>query len=535
MCALDYRRRNESNGEGRRQRAERRVVDTVGGKLRGVTADGVSAFRGIPYGDTTLGGRFQQAAPARWTGVRDADRYGPSAPQIHPGATAVPIHLAWNFDSERRSEDCLVLNVFTPASNSWDTLPVMVFFHGGSFAHGSASPIGLDGRNLAEQGVVVVSINHRLNVFGHLYLGHYHERYADSGNVGLLDAVLALRWVRENISQFGGDPTSVTIFGQSGGGSKVAGLMAMPAAKGLFHRAIIQSASSMLRFATIEEAARNAHHLLEVLQSSRLSTLDDLPVKALLEAVPRTVAAAGGVDNFRPVIDGDHLPAQPFDADSIGLSSAVPLLIGWCETEQRAAFSLAPENYDQTREEALERVGRFLDVPRRVASTVMSTYARPRPHDSPGDLMTLIYGDHRYRRTVTRAAELRAATVEAPTYAYLLKWKSPVLGGSLRSPHMLCLPFVFRNVDHATEFVGRETDRYRLQEEMSQAWVAFARTGRPVCEKLPHWPRFSLSGRPTMVFDRHTAVENDPAAGERLILESCPPYMPAEAEGGRRH
>ncbi|MGW4335771.1 carboxylesterase/lipase family protein [Rhodococcus koreensis] len=528
--------RHGSGGTRGRHTPSRPVVDTAGGRVRGTTAGEVSVFKGIPYGNVAGGSRFRQAVPARWTGIRDSDRYGPSAPQVHPGAGAVPIHLAWIFDTERRSEDCLVLNVFAPADGGRHRAPVMVFFHGGGFANGSASPIGLDGRNLARRGIVVVSINHRLNVFGHLFLGLDDERYADSGNIGLLDVVLALRWVRENISQFGGDPCRVTIFGQSGGGSKVAGLMAMPAAEGLFHRAIIQSASSALRFATIEEAARNTHHLLEVLQidQSRLHAVADLPGKVLLEAVPATIAAAGGVDNFRPVIDGRHLPAQPFADDAIGTSSDIPLLMGWCETEQRAAFSLAPENFTQTWGQALERVGRFLDVPRTLASTVMSTYADGRPQDSPGDVMALVYGDHRYRRTATRAAELRVAAADAATYVYLVKWRSPVLGGSLRSPHMLCLPFVFRNVDHANKFVGTEPDRYRLQDEMSQAWVAFARTGSPDCAELPRWPRYSLPGRPTMVFDRHTAVEQDPAARERAVLESCPPYLPAEAEGGRR-
>jgi para-nitrobenzyl esterase len=426
--------------------------------------------------------------------------------------------------------------VYAPLEAIDHALPVMVFLHPGGFVNGSASPPGLDGTNLAGLGVVVVTINHRLNVFGHLYLGEHHADYAGSGNVAMLDIVAALRWVQRNVAQFGGNPQCVTIFGQSGGGSKVAALMAMPAATGLFHRAIIQSASSMLRFATLEEAARNTHHVLKELQLDRrpLHALQEIPVPALVASISRTIQSSGKRDEFRPVIDGIHLPDQPFSGSAPQPSAHVPLLMGWCETEQRAAFSLTPGVLDQDPPSALRRVARFLDVPVDLAAAVMDTYAAARPEDSPGDLMAMIYGDQRYRRTVTTAAERRVSDVtQAGTYMYLIRWRSPALGGLLRSPHFMCLPFVFRNVDLAHEFIGTGAEQYKLQEEISRTWVAFASTGDPG-NGLRLWPPYNLGERPTMIFDSESRVENDPAPDERRVLELCPPYVPAEAEGGSR-
>ncbi|MCH6470747.1 carboxylesterase/lipase family protein [Sinomonas terrae] len=512
------------------------IVETDSGAVRGSLVDEVRVFRGVPYGADTGGNRrFLPPQPVRWAGVFDAMAYGPTAPQPHPGALSVPLHLAWIFDSQPRSEDCLVLNVYAPREALDHAVPVMVFLHPGGFVNGSASPPGLDGTNLASLGVVVVTLNHRLNIFGHLYLGEHDGDYGGSGNVALLDIMAALRWVQRNIAQFGGDPGCVTVFGQSGGGSKVAALMAMPAARGLFHRAIIQSASSMLRFATLEEAARNTHHVLKELQLDRrrLRALHEIPVPELVASISRTIQSSGKRDEFRPVIDGIHLHDQPFSGSSQQLSADVPLLMGWCETEQRAAFSLTPDVLDQDPPSALQRVARFLDVPEDVAATVMDTYAAARPEDSPGDLMAMVYGDHRYRRTVTTAAERRATAPKAPTYMYLVRWRSPALGGLLRSPHFMCLPFAFRNVERAREFVGTGSDRFRLQEEMSRAWVAFASRGEPGNGMGP-WPSYNLRERPTMVFDRESCLENDPARDERRVLELCPPYIPAEGEGGSR-
>ncbi|WP_311215001.1 MULTISPECIES: carboxylesterase family protein [unclassified Arthrobacter] len=514
----------------------RPVVQTATGTLRGYFRDSVSVFKGVPYAADTGGrNRFRPPRPVNWPGIREAVHYGPTAPQLHPGTVGVPNHLAWIFDAEPRSEDCLVLNIYAPREPLNGPLPVMVFFHGGGFMNGSASPPGLDGTNLAKQGVVVVTINHRLNILGHLYLGGHHRDYQDSGNVGLLDALSALHWIQTNICQFGGDPRCVTIFGQSGGGSKVAALMAMPEATGLFHRAIIQSASSMLRFATLEEAEENTHNVLKALQLGKrqVEKLHDLPIEVLLAAVPAAIRACGQRDHFRPVIDGHTLPGQPF-ARGIQTCSDVPVLLGWCETEQRAALSLTPKIFEISHAECLQKVSHFLDVPEDKAATVLDTYAAERPDDSPGDLLAMVYGDHRYRRTVTTAADVLSVSATSPAYVYLLKWRSPAMEGLLRAPHMLCLPFVFRNVESARLFVGTAPDLSRLQEEMSGSWVAFAKTGNPSTPGFGSWPEYDPTNRPTMVFDQVSRVTRDPASAERLILEKLAPYKPAEGEGGRR-
>jgi para-nitrobenzyl esterase len=511
------------------------VVETAGGKVRGSTREGgTHIFKGSPYGAGTAGAnRFKLARPSRWVGVRDATQFGPSAPQAPAGVSGAE-HVRCVMDVGRHAEDCLVLNIFTANLESADPVPVMIYIHGGGFLYGSGAAAGTDGENLAERGVVLVSLNHRLGVFGHLYLGADGE-YRDSGNIGLIDIVMALQWVRDNISRFGGDPDNVTIFGQSGGGSKVAALLAMPKAHGLFHKAIIQSASSMLRMATIDEAERNARFFLDTLGSAgpRLGSLQRMPPECLVSAMQRAVVAAGGIDNFRPVVDGVTLPCQPFDRAALRLSKDVPVMLGWCETEQRMAFSLQRSELDQTFAQARARVANYLGVPEDDAASLLDVYRSGRGSDTPGDIMALIYGDHRYRRAVTRAAEVRAQT-GAASYLYLLRWRTPVLNGLLRSPHLLCLPFVFANVDRATELTGTGEDRYPLQEEMSGAWLQFAKTGSPNHPRIPRWEPYCLPERHTMTFDVETRSVKDPAADQRIAFEGLPAYLPAEAEGGRR-
>jgi len=514
------------------------VVGTSAGRVRGAVYQGVYSFKGIPYGaDTGGANRFQPPKPVQWSGVLDTYDYGPSAPQDHGPASPVP-HMAWMGETCRQSENCLVLNVFTASLDDTDRLPVMVWFHGGGFMVGTASAAGTDGSNLARRGVVLVSLNHRLNLFGHLYLGERETgKFADSGNVGMLDVVAALRWVKDNIECFGGDPDNVTIFGASGGGSKVGILMAIPRAQGLFHRAIVQSASSMLRVATLEDAERNTHYFLRELNlnQSNFESLSETPAERLLEARRNAVIAAGKVDNYRPVADGRSLPVHPFDGAASDVSAQVPLMLGWCETEQRLRFSLSPVEFQQSEEQARARVAAFLGISLPEAETLIDVYRSGRPMETPGDIMALIYGDHRYRRTVTRAAELKSQRCGAPVYLYMVSWKTPVLGGLLRSPHSLCMPFVFSNVDLAAGLVGTAADRYLLQEEMSGAWVKFAQSGNPNYQWLPTWKPYSAAERSTMVFDRSTRLIKDPAPEERIALENCPSYAPAETEGGRRH
>jgi para-nitrobenzyl esterase len=311
--------------------------------------------------------------------------------------------------------------------------------------------------------------------------------------------------------------------------------MAMPQAKGLFHKAIIQSASSMLSLATPEEAERNTHHFLATLglDRSRLRALHDLSAETLLKAMPLAVKAAGGVDNFRPVVDGRIVPCQPFDAEALELSAGIPLLTGWCENEQRLAFAPTPAVYRIDDAEAIARTASLVGVPTADAANLLDVYRSGRGGDSPGDLFTQVLGDHRYRRTVTRAAELKAATGGSPVHMYLLNWKSPVLDGLLRTPHTLCIAFAFSNVDLATGIAGTGADRYRLQDDMCSAWLAFARSGHPQHDRLPAWRPYSSTERATMVFDRESSVAADPLREERIAFEPFPRYAASIGEGAR--
>ena len=512
------------------------LIETTGGTVRGTVEQGIHAFRGIPYGGSTAGPlRFLPPRPRHWPGVLAATRFGARSPQIARWTAEAP-HLVWNRDTTPMGEDCLVLNVWSPTVGPAG-LPVMVFLHGGGYQMGSSGPAVTEGGCLASRGVVVVSLNHRLNVFGFLHLADAgDERYRESVNVGMLDIVAALRWVRDNIAAFGGDPGNVTVFGQSGGGSKVGVLMAMPAARGLFHRAIAQSASSMRRMATPEEAAAARDHLLAAvgLRPGGVAALAELPTDRLLAGMQQAVRDAGGIYDFRPVVDGTVLPTHPFDPLAPALGADVPMIVGWCETEQRLRFSLDPDVMNQTWASARRRIARFVGIPEDQAADLLETYRQGHPDDSPGDVMTQIYGDHRYRRTAIRAAELRAEAGHAATYAYRLSWRTPVGGGLLRSPHTLCLPFVFGTTDAAVGLVGEGDEQRKLEQQMADAWVAFARTGDPNHPGLAPWRPYSTSSRTTMVFDSDSRSEDDPGAAERRALEGCPPYLANETEGGRR-
>ena len=510
------------------------VVETSLGKIRGFVNDDVFVFKGVPYASGTGGAkRFMAPQPTSWPGVRDASAFGPRSPQ-NIADTDRP-YLTWLRDKTTCGEDCLVLNVFTPSLAQNASLPVMVYLHGGAFASGSAGAQGLDGSNLARRDVVVVTVNHRLNLFGFLYLGD-DEGGEYTPNVGMLDLVAALEWVKQNVAQFGGNPRSVTIFGQSGGGSKVATLMAMPSARGLFHKAIVQSASSLLKLATLEDADRNTHHFFKAmgLNRTKVRSLNEQSAEVLLRTMRVAIRESGGRDNYRPVVDGRIVLSQPFETEAITLSADVPLITGWCENEQRLTIATSPEVFECDSDVAMDYTSRALCVDRSDCEGVIDVYRNSRPTDSPGDLYAQIYGDFRYRQSVTRAAELKVKHGGAPAYLYMLSWKSPVLHGLLRSAHTLCIPFVFSNTDIAQGITGAGHDRYALQEEMVQAWVSFARCGDPNHHGMSTWPAYSTEQRLTMIFDRHTRVVNDPLSAERVALSVHKPYDPALGEGRLR-
>jgi para-nitrobenzyl esterase len=497
------------------------VADTTFGKIRGVDAGGIKTFKGIPYGANTAGkNRFMPPAPApKWTGMRDVLEFGPSAPQNEPGKPVVTSDVAVaGAGLTAEGEDCLVLNVWTPATNDGRKRPVMVWCHGGGFSSGSGSSPITDGTNVARRGdVVVVTVNHRLNVLGFADLAQLGgPEFAQSGDVGMLDLVQALTWVRDNIAQFGGDPNVVTIFGQSGGGRKVATLLAMPAAKGLFHRAIIESGPA-IKLVDPENGTRAANALLSTLglNKSQLHELQSLPVDKIMSAyfaVTRSISGDQMQMGFAPAVDGKVLPQHPFHPTASDVSATVPLMIGCARTElttraDEAAFSLSNDGMQ-------ERIRKLLGAS---ADHVIDVYRKANPGATPSDIYFLITSDNAYGAPTMKIAERRAALGKAPVYLYYFRWESPMDGGRLKSPHTIEIPFAFDTVKVA-HLTKDSPDAPALADKVSDAWIAFARKGDPNTPKLPHWPSFDPKDRPTMVFNNQSKVENDPIREQRLAM-----------------
>jgi para-nitrobenzyl esterase len=489
------------------------VVETTGGKVRGAMQDKVHAFKGIPYGASTEGAsRFlPPAKPQPWPGVRDALELGPASPQTP--SDLIPESMAQQPKGDGNgTEDCLHLNVWTPGLGSGKR-PVMVWFHGGGYSAGSANWAMYNGGNLAARhDVVVVTVNHRLNVFGYLYLAELGgEKYARSSNLGMLDIVASLEWVRDNIAAFGGDPGNVTIFGQSGGGGKVSTLLAMPPAQGLFHRAIAMSGSNV-KGVPRDRATRGAEAFLARLglKPNQVDELQKLPQAQLL-------AAMRGVQGLQlsPVVDGHTLPGGPFDPTAPALTASVPLMIGSTETEVTWNNSVT---FDPLDDAALHnRIRQGLRIDDAAADRLIAVYKKGRPQAANLDLFFIMSTDASNFRTGTDTeADRKAALGKAPVYKYYFQWYSPVREGKLRSYHTLDIPFVFENVDIAQSMVGSGAERFPLAARMSGAWAAFARSGNPNHKGIPKWEPFTESLRATMVFNNECKAVNDPYREERL-------------------
>jgi len=496
-------------------------AETAFGRVRGTDVDGVKTFKGIPYGASTAGAnRFMPPAdPARWSGVRDALEYGASAPQRDPGATPAAgsgLSVA-SAGLPPENEDCLVLNVWTPGLDAAKR-PVMLWCHGGGFASGSGSSPVTDGAHLALRGdVVVVSINHRLNVLGFTYLGDLvGSDVAQSGDAGMLDIVHALRWVRANISRFGGDPGRVTVFGQSGGGRKVATLLAMPSAKGLFHRAVIESGAT-IKLVEREQAARVARELATRLELPKpsLRDLQAVPIDRMMRAYFATVRDMN-VDQmtmgFSPTVDGTAVPRHPFHPTASEVSADVPLLIGSTRTELTLQTDAAAFSLDDV---ALR--GRVRELVGAATDGIIEIYRKANPSAKPSELYFLIASDHRYGAPAMKIAERRAALGKGPVHLYYFRWETPLDGGRLKSPHTIEIPFVFDNVE-ASRLTAGATGAQALADKVSDAWLAFARSGDPNTPKLPQWPAFEATQRATMMFDNASVVQNDPLREQRLAM-----------------
>lgn len=511
------------------------VVATGSGRVAGRRRDDISVFKGIPYGASTAGpGRFRPPRkPVPWPGTLDARADPPEAPQRdprRPGRTEAPNPLAgvepdWPLLGE--SEDCLKLDVWTPSAEDGARRPVMVWFHGGGFAVGSAAGLWQDGGHLARRGnVVVVSPNHRLNVFGHAYLDPLDAAFAGAGNAGMLDLVLALEWVRDNIGRFGGDPADVTIFGQSGGGQKVSMLLAMPAAAGLFHKAIIESgpAPKALEPGYATDMAKRLVAKLG-LADGALGALETLPVERIMRAYYDVFDETGGygvlgvLQGFAPVVDGAILPRHPFVDGAPSISADVPLLIGTTRTEMTLNTLLADPTADGMDEAGLRsRLDRLFG---KDAARVLDAYRAAHPSWSPWQLYAVITADWPTRIYSIRIAEQKASTRKAPVFMYRTDWRTPVASGRLMSPHAIDIGFVLDDFDDTASFDGGGPEVAALSHRMSAAWLAFARNGDPNTPSLPPWPVYDpAAARATMLFDTECRVEGDPDGADRRAMDS---------------
>ena len=500
-------------------------ADTIAGRIRGKVRDGIHAFLGVPYGAPTGGRRrFRPPEPPTpWTGTRDVLEHGDQCPQ--PDQLRPAPWRSW-VRATGESEDCLVLNVWTPGLRDGRKRPVMVWFHGGGFALLSGSSPAYDGERLSRRGdVVVITLNHRINLFGYLYLAELGgEPYADSGNVGQLDLVAALQWVRDNVTEFGGDPGNVTIFGESGGGGKVCAAMAMPAAHGLFHKAIVQS-GPYLRAMLPEDATKFAATLMSTLelQPHQVDELQQLPASRLIEALD-VVTQGAAIRTFIPVLDGRTLASHPYTPEAPAISAAIPLIVGYNKDEMTLLFS-SPDSFTLDWNTLPGKLERWLRTPES-AARVIELYRRLHPDRSPSDLYFEISTDRGIGGSSITLAERKTRQTAAPVFLYRLEWETPAFEGRLRSAHALDIPMIFDTVGASDSFIGTGAgDAQQIVEQMSEAWIAFARTGDPSTGRLK-WPAYELNTRPTMIFNVHSTVVNDPRKAERELLATLPEIRP---------
>ncbi|MCX6608462.1 MAG: carboxylesterase family protein [Acidobacteria bacterium] len=485
------------------------TVETTAGRVRGHSANGVTVFRGIPYATSA---RFQPPAkPAPWTGIRDCTQTGPRCVQ-GPGNIFLSPTIGEYFrgSADRAelapqpdSEACLVLNVLTPSPRG--KRPVMVYIHGGGFVAGSAHLTLFADRFPLEQDVVLVGINHRINAFGYLFLGDLDPQFS-AGNIGQLDLIAALQWVRANIANFGGDPSNVTIFGESGGAAKISTLLAMPAAIGLFHKAILES-GSLLKVATREDASVAARALLSKLGLAphQAAKLREVPARDLLKAA--------NLSQLTPVIDGRTITQQTWEPQAPAASARVPLLIGCCKDETSLGALKDDALHSLTAAALRDRLLQANVAPDQV-DPLLAAYRRENPNDSPTHCWFRFATDRDARRKAIRQAERKLAQAQADVFMYHFAWNTPMLDGRLRAFHTAELPLALRLV------------RYPAAESLSRhlagAWAAFARRGTPNAPGLPPWPKYTLETRTTMIFDAPvSAAQNDPASGSRRILHAA--------------
>jgi para-nitrobenzyl esterase len=510
------------------------VVETTAGQVRGYLREGVYGFRGIPYGASTTGPNRWKAPtpPVPWSGVRDALEFGPWAAQ--PDLPA-PADSPFVFKSAPKSEDCLVINVWTSGLQGSTPKPVIVSLHGGAFTLGSGD---LSPETLVQRGdVVVVSMNHRLGLLGHLYLAEIGgEEWADSGNAGILDVVLALEWIRDNVAAFGGDPTRVMTMGCSGGSSKTLALMGMPRAKGLFHRANPIDAPFMKACepATATSIAEETLAALG-LGPEELHRLYEMPWEQLLTAQHIDIAhelaeghSRDEVLRYYPVVDGRSLPAHPFEPIASPLAADVPMMTGSAQDSMKMIMLRQPwfGKLDEPglREVANKQLGAG-------AEEVVAAHRREHPDWTPTDVACAVITGRVMTAKTIDLAERKAVGGTAPVYLYRWAYRTPGLDGIAGARHGGELPFVFKTIGMTisegfadiSPFEGDRPRDYEMQEAVSEAWVRFAHDGDPNHAGIPKWPSYSTDDRPTMIFDEEVHLENDPEAEVRVAYEQTPP------------
>lgn len=490
------------------------------GRLAGSQQADVIAFRGVPYGEDTRPRRFERALPkSAWPDVLDAREFAPRCPQAVAADAKV--------DASGMSEDCLSLNLWTPALDRGQR-PVLAYFHGGGYANGTVNEAVYDGAALARRGdVVVVTVNHRLNGFGYLYLGALDgERYADSGNVGQYDLILALRWVQDHIHAFGGDPAKVTVFGQSGGGAKIATLMAMPEAKGLFHRAWTMSGQQITGRlqANAEQTAREVIARMDIPSRAHAEAQLDALRAASMEDL--MAGLRGGA--WTPVVDGRGLPRDPFAPDAPPQSATMPMVLGNTHDETTSLIGRAdPATFDLDWNSVAPALAKHVSafIGELDPQAIVDQYRQWYPQYSPSQVFFAATTAARSWKGMVIASERRAEQ-GAPTWVYHLHWRSPMEGGRYGAPHTLDIPLVFGNLD-ADDWTRRAVEAARpVSEAMMDALIAFARSGDPNAKGRAEWPRFDLQRRASLVFDTHTRVEDDPRGVERRLFAPIPYLQP---------
>ena len=488
------------------------IVKTESGLVAGYIEDGIYIYKGIPYAEAE---RFMPPTKAkRWEGIRSSRAYGPTCPQKkRMGWMIDEMAFESRWDDGYPGEDCLRANIWTKGINDGKKRPVMVWLHGGGYSAGSGQELpAYDGTNLCEKGdVVIVSLNHRLNVLGFLDLSAFGEEYAQSGNVGLLDLIAALQWVKDNIANFGGDPSNVTIFGQSGGGGKVTALLSSQRAKGLFDRAIIES-GSLSQMMEQKYSRRIGMTVMEELglKASQIEQLKEIPYEKLLAAGENAVAKVKAevttegtmslLFGWCPTVDGNVLTSQPTTPQAYESSKNIPVIIGTTLHEFMGSSrnpALKNVTMETAKTELTKKYGNKTDE-------FIKAFDKAYPHYKPVDLFDV---DMMFRPQAVQQATLKSNSGSAPVYMYLFTWESPILDGAFRSSHCMELPFVFDNIYNSRTMTGKDKSTYELADKMSSAWLNFAKTGNPNASGLPEWKPFDTQKGATMIFNNKCEIK----------------------------